>query len=788
MILKRKINRRPFFDFLTHIHIWRNTLMKKAAVISAAALLALSVSLTSCGKEKTADKVKNYTYHSTMTIPKTFSPTDWQLHDEGVCIDLMRSPLYEFIPNESRDSYEIVTELASKMPVDVTKEYAGNEKYGVPADATEGYAWKVEMRKDAVWDNGDPIDVSDVEYSFKQYLNPDMKNFRASNYYGDSLPLVNAKDYYNGAIAYDDIKTADGYRDVADSDMWTSLSVPVMFFEDTAESYGGESKYADYWKDGEKDMWARLVEISGGHTYFKLTDEVKDIYNKVSAAFGDKRAEAYKEWCFSRTEKEATKWEDVGFIKNDDYTFTVVLTKGLTDFMFKYTIRDFSLIREDLYEANKKAAGDIVKSSYGTSKEKMASYGPYKISEFQADKSIKFERNENWYGYKDGQHEGLFQTSAVDYQFLTDHNTILNLFLQGELDATALTVTDMDKYGNSEYRIDTPRSYTWKLSFNIDRKALQKENSTGVNHSIIANKNFRHAVSLSIDRQKWIETVAPTSEVAFGLINNSYIAVPESGLRYRDTPEAKAALVKFYGVANADEITGYDLVTSKKYFQQAYDEEIASGELLPTDKIQIDLHAYSQNESTQRRVTCLQDSINKATEGTSLEGKITVKLVVDQNYYDNMKTGSVDLALTAWGGSSFDPYGILWCYATKDAKNEYGFDPFKETCTVNIDGKDVTKSFNEWYEELCNGEYVTAPVDVKNAILAANEGALLSYYNMIPLEYDCVSGLLSQRVVEYCDHYINEDVEFGKIRYRTYTMDDDEWTAYCKEQNNQLKY
>lgn len=42
--------------------------------------------------------------------------------------------------NETKDGYDIVCELAEELPVDVTANYAGNATYGVPADATEGYA------------------------------------------------------------------------------------------------------------------------------------------------------------------------------------------------------------------------------------------------------------------------------------------------------------------------------------------------------------------------------------------------------------------------------------------------------------------------------------------------------------------------------------------------------------------------------------------------------------------------------------------------------------------------
>ena len=617
-----------------------------------------------------------------------------------------------------------------------------------------------------------------------------MKNYRASTLYNESMPLANARSYYDGAVSYSDILSSSGYADIRDEDMWTSLSVPIKFFGDSAENFGGEGKHADKWKDGDENLWAKILEIAGGRTYFPLTKEAKEIFIKVSKAFEDKNPEAYKEWCFSREEKTALPWEDVGFIKNDDYTFTVVLNKAFSNFMFLYHSSSLVLLREDLYEANKQKAGDITKSTYGTNLEKSASYGPYKIASYQDDKSISLCRNQNWYGYSDGKHENMCHITNVDFQFLSNQNTILNLFLQGELDIASLSTDDMQKYGTSDFREDTPQSYTYKLSFNIDRKSLEKENASGINHSIIANINFRHAVSLSIDRQKWVDTLAPASEPGFGLLNYYYVAVPETGALYRNTEQAKQALMDFYGASTIEDITGYDVAKAREYFQKAYDEEIAAGYLNPSDKIQIDMHLYGSDEGYQRRVSFLQDAVSKASEGTGLEGKITIKLVVDQNYYNNMKTGNVDLSITAWGGAGFDPYNILWCYATKEALNEYGFDPYTEKLAIELNGKRVEKTYNEWYKALTTGEYSASPSDTKNTILASCEKGLLGYYNMIPVQYLNSTALISQRTERYSDHFINELVSSPSkvLMLTTLTMDDDEWASYCKEQNNQLKY
>ncbi len=658
--------------------------MKKITLIALAAMsFAGAVSLCSCGKNsdgKKSSAVKKYTYNITSASPRTWCPTDWEFNEEGVVLDYTTSSLYEYVLNETKDGYDTICEMASDFPEDVTSEYAG--KYNIPSDAKEGFAWKITLNKNILWDNGTQIDASTVEYSIKQFLNPQMKNYRSSNFYAGTVPLVNGDKYYNGEC----------------------------------------------------------------------------------------------------------DWGDVGFIKNDDYSFTVVLAVESSRFMFINNISAITLIREDLYEANKKETGGLIKTSYGTSLETSASYGPYKIASYQPDKSMLLERNENWYGWTDGKHEGQYQTTGIYLQYIVEHATVLNLFLQGKLDETALSAVDLEKFGNSEYRMITPQTYTWKFSFNIDKESLKARNSANENHVAISNLNFRHALSLAMDRRKYCDTIGIGSDPMYGLINYMYLADPENNIAYRDTDAAKKILCEMYGTNSVEDITGYNQDEAKQYFDKAYKELLASGDIKENDKFIIDFHTYSTNDAYMKTVAFLQNAVSEASRGTGFENKIVINQLTDQDCSENLKKGNADLVMTSWGGAPLDPYGILWCYCTSEASNEYGFDPYSEKCTVSINGKNITKTYNEWYLALCLNEYAAAPFDVRNTILANCEKGLLSYYNMIPIRNYNTNSMLSQRIVEGSDHYINPLVGYGGIRYRSYTMDDEEWNSYCAKNNNQLKY
>ena len=658
-----------------------NTSVRKPALLALCSA-ALLVSFAACGKKPAASAEKTYTYRIVTAAPHSWSPTDVQTNEDAEVINRTSAGLYEFALNDARDNFIVTCEMAADFPQDVTAEFAGNPLYGVPADATEGWAWRIPLNKDAKWENGTPINADTYLYSAQQYLNPEMKNYRAGTFYVDSLPLANGEAYYEGTGS----------------------------------------------------------------------------------------------------------WSDVGIIKNDDYTITLVLTMPLSPFTFFYNSSNFLLLYKDLYEANKKAAGDLIKSSYGTSPESYMSYGPYRIASYQPDKIMLMERNPQWYGWTDGKHEGQYQTTHIEYNYIKEHATELNLFLQGKLDAVSLTAADLQKYGNSEYRLITPTSYTYKFSFNIDRDALKKLDGDGVNHSVISYIDFRHGFSLAIDRQKYVDTISPASTPGYGLMTTLYVANPDSGESYRDTPQAKQALCEFYGVQDEDDITGYNPEQARVYLQKAYEAAVAAGDLKPSDTVQIDFHMYAADTVYKQTCDFVQQAMDEAAAGTGFEGKITVKLVQDEDYYNHMRQGLVDLAMTAWGGASYDPYGVLWDYCDMDALNEYGFKPMEETLTITVDGRPLTKTYNGWYLALCQGEYATAAYETRNTILAAVEKALLEHYNMIPFRYANSSSMISQRVVEGADHFVNDIVKRGSFQFRTYTMDDAEWEEYCRKSNYQLTY
>lgn len=633
-----------------------------------------------------------YTYHTSIgtSTVHTLNPHEWEYQTEFDIMELTQRGLYDIIFSADNESgYEIISEMAAELAKDVTAEYAGNEKYGVPADAKEGYAYEIKLRENAVWEDGTPINADTYVYSLKQVLDPNIQAYRASTHCNGTYAFANAAEYYDQ-------------------------------------------------EDG------------------------------IDVAF-----------------------EDIGFFKKDDYTIVLIYELPMAnDYMFYWNLTNNWLVKEDIYEGNKQDAGGLTKTTYGTSVDTYASYGPYKLVEWQEDKVIKLTKNDKWYGWTLPEFEGQYQTTDVVYDIIDEHSTNMQLFMQGKLDYVLLDATDLETYGTSDFIVYFPRSHSYKLSFNTGREALEARSVDGINKLLMLYPEFRKAVSLSIDRAEFCQQVYPAQNPSFGLLNEIYIYDTETGAAYRDTEQAKDVLCDVYAVESYDELSGYNVEEAKKLYEEAYQAALAAGDITATDKVVLQLNVSANNETDVNATNFINDAVQAATKGTSLEGRISVEMLQVDDYYASMKAGTADLIFSAWGGNEVDPYSMMECYCNFDyyCDGEYGFDNTEEV-TMTIGGKEYTYSYYDWFVELYMGQWAAADTETRLEVLAALEGALLKNYHTLPLRSLREAYLLSQKV-EYVtyDFDIMTIEPFGGFRFMTYNYNDEEWEEYCAEQNNQLEY
>ncbi|MCQ2815460.1 MAG: ABC transporter substrate-binding protein [Bacilli bacterium] len=139
-----------------------------------------------------------YTYNTYLsTKPKTWNVHTWETSDESYIPAFTECGFYDLKLNAKKDGYEIVSEMASDYPIDVSNQIEAEElaMYGYSGNLAEGYVWDIPLNRNACWEDGTKITANDYIESMKRQLDPLMVNFRADSYYSSSLVIANADRY-----------------------------------------------------------------------------------------------------------------------------------------------------------------------------------------------------------------------------------------------------------------------------------------------------------------------------------------------------------------------------------------------------------------------------------------------------------------------------------------------------------------------------------------------------------------------------------------------------------------
>ncbi len=830
--------------------------MKKLLALLLALALAVPMAGVSLAEEAETElapltgEAGKYTYRTSVSqMPTGWNPHTYQTADDGVPLELTTSSLYSMIFNDANHpvegkepftGYVIVPEMAADYPVDVTEEVkASHPQFGIPASATSGYAWKVTLRDDLKWEDGTPIKAVDFVESLKRVLDPEKLNYRAADYYTGSYVVANAINYaLAGNAAYtsfaemgttyadyianggsDEHVAVDmnGFWNVSGPDGihgWGYITDDTMVRDPAIE----EGKDEDY--VSAKYLWENYLGPNGQYAGTG--------YDTAYAGVVDYPYEA------------GYSFDNVGLFASGENELTFVFANALEGFyLMTYGMNTEYLVKTDLYDECLKetetASGKVWSSAYGTSMETWSSYGPYKFSDFQPDKSMHFVKNENWYGWTDGNHNyvdpvdgetyPMYQTTDIDYQYVKEASTRRQMFLAGQLAGYGLQSDDFDQYRNSEYYYATPAETIYFLLFNGYEKVINEREAAAdfdkatTDLQVQMMESFRRACAVSIDRELMAATLSPSRSGGYAFLGTTYIYDPETAAYYRDSKQAKEALVDFYSI-NLDDyngdldaataaITGYDPVTAAEMFQKAYEEALAKGYISDnnhdgkSDQTVTMVYAMSSEVDSflEKTLAFLNDSLNGAAKGTGLEGKIAIvaSAPVGNAWSDNLRNGLMDTQLAGWSGSTLDPFGMAdtWTDPNKAYWGKW-YDANDYDMTLTLDGKELTMSVRDW--ALClngtmkqvdgvdyNFGYGQTSVENRLAILAAIERHMLTAYNCVPIMQDGGGALLSQQMFYVVEEYVPM-MKRGGIQYIKYNYDDAEWATFVAEQGGSLKY
>ncbi len=278
------------------------------------------------------------------------------------------------------------------------------------------YTWR--LRKDAKWNNGDPVTAHDFEFAFDEL-------FRTSNGSGYASTWA---AYVEGAEAVMAATSIDICPIIADE-------------KDLANAKWDEE--SGYYVDGENHP---------------IADQDK---NKVDE-YGDPQYEACAQSDAEAKEQEKAieaAYANKGWKALDDYTFEVTYTGPypyIPDLMAFYS---FLPLNEKLYEEYGGLKG------YGQDADKIACNGAFTIAAWTHEDSIVLEKNENYYD------KDKVKLNKIEFKMIQDSAAALNAFENGDLDMVGLNGEQYRRYaeeGKTTYAFDDGGN--WYFQFNTTKK------------------------------------------------------------------------------------------------------------------------------------------------------------------------------------------------------------------------------------------------------------------------------------------------------------------------------
>lgn len=748
----------------------------------------------------------------------------------------MTSAFYEFNYKFDADgkivpgAYTVEYSASTKLE-DVTKKYAG--KYGLAADAEKGQAFAMTLRNDLKWDDGTPIKAADFVYTMMQQLSPKYLFATASNYYSGNYVIHNAQNYVkqgqkgwfdngNMNLAYSDLALgADGKYTLKGNECTIALKKPLVWLQgNTLDSYVTNApQYFD------TAAYASLLALADANGDVAVTAESLALLTTVitaKAAWGETKENTVG-YMYVNYEYPAMDFSEVGyFVGDNEYELVMVIdgtlnpldAEGNLTYEAGYYFSSWPLVKKDLWERCEDQSKTPYANSYCTTQEKSASWGPYKLTNYQDDKTYTVSRNDKWFGYGLPQYAKQYQTDTIITNKIPEWDTAWLSFQNGDLDSISMDVKIASDYRTSRQAFFTPDTATGCLNL----QSLAKSRTDKRNNLLLNYDDFRKAISLALNRDDYCAKNRPSSQAALGLLNSMYYYDVENGKVYRDSVQAKEAILSAYGAEKVeggwkvgtvvykdideavDAMTGYNVTLARQLMTSAYNKAKADGNYRDGEKIILTFGVSEITANTDRTKNWFQAAFDDATKGTALEGKISIEYFIfsDKTWSDQFKKGEYDLCFGAWSNAPFNPAYLLCETQIGEVRWAQEWDPTKVNVTVkatpDADHKDGIYTYNlEQWRNILQGEDKDLP-NFKNfsmedqlTALGAVEAAILKEYYSVPV-FSLYSASLMGYKTDYVTYEYNTFMGYGGIRYMSYNFDDTEWAAFVAEKGGTLNY
>ena len=301
--------------------------------------------------------------------------------------------------------------------------------------------------------------------------------------------------------------------------------------------------------------------------------------------------------------------ESVGIKVLDDTTLEVTLEEPTPHFLELITTSPFMPIIQEFYD---KQPVTNETTTYGGNKENILGNGPYVIDEWKHGEQIVLKKNKHYWNNK------KIQLPAIVLKMISDETKAINEFKEGRLDITDVyTPTQLDQYKKelpvTHYNLNT-LAY---ISFNFS-------------DPVFKNANIRKALSLALDRSKFINDLSFTASKATGAIPPSIFGENNS---FRNE--------------SGELIQDFNVQQAKKFLQLGLNN--LNLQKLPTFTILVE-----DNENMKKQFAFLQSSWRE-----NLDIKVEMKSMTFTPLISSIQKSDYQMVLLVWSTGLNDPARLL---------------------------------------------------------------------------------------------------------------------------------
>lgn len=553
---------------------------------------------------------------------------------------------------------------AASLPYARVPRMAAGEPVDVKGDGT---VWEITLRTDLKFQDGTPINANTFDYSWRQLLDPDQLNVRASNLYDASnLPLVNAEAYTKQKSPKSDsfgefVWLVDG-KEVSIANAYSHEVGGYDYYFATVEGYFVEfygASYASYFPRNYSN-WA-LTDVKGNPLNEDAAGNLSKLPNgDANPAFD---AESAQEGYVSgrpqlrfedgavvpvaengdpvggtKIPNDPMAWANVGFKVTGTHKFQITLTEPKDAWYVKGQLMSgiTGVVHEAKYEAGKSA--DKRTTTYGTIDNPLVSYGAYNLIEWQDGVLYLYERNDDHYAAEE------YRIKRIRYDVIADQSIAVNEFKAGRLDIVGASGEYFKEFKDSPTLKLTPATTFFRFAFNID------ERPDGTTNPILTYKEFRQAFYYAIDREEFASEVRAPAYANQGFIGPVYIATEYGSVSYRGSDAGKAVFAPL-----SPETTGFNPTKAKQLFDAAYAKSVADGNIKNGDKVTVE-YTYYKVETNDTVANWVKQTV-ETIFGDKFELKLNgVSSDALDAAWDNF---DFDMTFGGWQGLNFNPVSLM---------------------------------------------------------------------------------------------------------------------------------